>query len=351
MRFRRRAPGRIRGAAAAVLWAIVASAALGVVAPVRADEFRPAYLQLTQRDATDYDVLWKLPALDESATLRLRPVLPQSAQDLTPRTSTFANGVAVQRWRVRVPGGLAGRSIEFPDLAIQRIDVLVRVVRADGSEQVGRLTPVERRFEVEASPGAFEVARTYTLLGVEHILLGFDHLLFVLALLLLVGGLRQLVWTITAFTVAHSVTLALATLGVLRVPGPPVEACIALSIVFVASEIVHGLRGRPGLTARSPWLVALGFGLLHGLGFAGALAEVGLPGNRIPTALLFFNVGVEIGQLAFVATVLVALATWRRVAPRIAVARPAWAPLLAPYAIGGLASYWLIERIASFLPA
>lgn len=341
---------RVARVACSLRFALVILAAIGLViaAPAAGDEFKPAYLQLVQRDATDYDVLWKVPALDEWTTLKLRPVFPVGAEDVGARSSTFANGAAVQRWRVRMPGGLEGHAIEFPDLATQRLDVLVRVVRADGTTQVGRLTPVERAFEFTASPGAIEVARTYTVLGIEHILLGFDHLLFVLALLLLVRDVRRLVATITAFTIAHSITLVLATLGVLDVPGPPVEATIALSIVFVASEMVHGLQGRPGLTARRPWLVAFAFGLLHGLGFAGALAEVGLPENQIPTSLLFFNVGVEIGQLLFVAAALVALATWTRLARGLALPRPAWAPVVAPYLIGGLASFWFIERIASF---
>ena len=150
------------------------------------------------------------------------------------------------------------------------------------------------------------MARTYTLLGVEHILTGFDHLCFVLALVLIVGFNRRLFWTVTAFTLAHSITLALATLGVIHVPGPPVEATIALSIVFVASEIVQQQRGREGLASKQPWLVAFAFGLLHGLGFAGALAEIGLPANAIPLALLFFNIGVEIGQLLFIAAVFAA---------------------------------------------
>jgi hydrogenase/urease accessory protein HupE len=322
--------------------------ALGFAGNASADVFRPAYLELTQRNATDYDVLWQLPALDASTTLQLRPVFPATTQELGERSNLFANGAVVQRWRIRVPGGLAGRTIDFPGLATQRIDVLVRVMRDDGTTQVGRLTPVERQFAVAASPGAFEVAYTYTVLGTEHILLGFDHLLFVLALLLLVPDLRRLVLTITAFTIAHSITLAAATLGVLHVPGPPVEASIALSIMFVAAEIIHGRQGRPGLTARYPWLVAFTFGLLHGLGFAGALAEVGLPDKQIPTALLFFNVGVEVGQLLFIGAVLAVMAAWRALSRRIAVSLPAWTGLAAPFVIGSLASFWFIERVAGF---
>ena len=199
-----------------------------------------------------------------------------------------------------------------------------------------------------ASPGTFEVVQTYTVLGIEHILTGFDHLLFVLALLILVKGTRRLIATITAFTLAHSLTLFAATLGWINVPGPPVEAVIALSIVFVAGEIVHARQGRPGLTQRYPWLVAFTFGLLHGLGFAGALAEVGLPPLSIPMALLFFNVGVEIGQLIFIAVVLGAIAVVRRIARRLKIDAPSWWWRLPPYTIGGIASFWVVQRVAAF---
>jgi hydrogenase/urease accessory protein HupE len=199
---------------------------------------------------------------------------------------------------------------------------------------------------VTASPGAFEVVTTYTVLGIEHILTGFDHLSFVLALLLLVKGKRRLIATVTAFTIAHSLTLFAATLGWVRVPGPPVEAMIALSIVFVATEIVHARQGRPGLTGRFPWTVAFVFGLLHGLGFAGALAEVGLPQASIPTALLFFNVGVEIGQLSFITLVFAIIAVSLRVSRRLALITPGWLWRVPPYAIGGLASFWVVQRIS-----
>ena len=180
----------------------------------------------------------------------------------------------------------------------------MRLQRLDGSTQLQRILPSQPSFTATASPGAHEVAWTYVVIGIEHILLGFDHLLFVLALVMIVKSMRLLLITITAFTVAHSITLSLATLGVLHVPGPPVEAIIALSIVFVAGEIIHQRQGREGLASRQPWVVAFAFGLLHGLGFAGALAEVGLPENSIPLALLFFNIGVEIGQVLFIVVVL-----------------------------------------------
>ena len=320
--------------------------ALGVVLPAAADEFRPAYLRLHQVDAVTFDVLWKVPALDETATMNVHPVFPDRTQALTPVRSSYANGATVLRWRVAVEGGFAGKAIEFSGLATSPIDVLVRVERSDGSVQLGRVLPVDRRFVVAASPGAFEVVRTYTMLGIQHILTGFDHLLFVLALLLLVQGKRLLVTTVTAFTVAHSLTLFAATLGWVRVPGPPVEAMIALSIVFVATEIVHGAQGRSALTCRYPWTVAFVFGLLHGLGFAGALAEVGLPPASIPTALLFFNVGVEIGQLLFIMLVFAIIAVGRRLLDRLTLTTPGWLWRVPPYAIGGLASFWVVQRLS-----
>jgi hydrogenase/urease accessory protein HupE len=328
-------------------WSLCALLACGVL-PAAADEFRPAYLQLTQIDATTYDVLWKLPALDESTTLKLRPQFPPGTQELSPVHTSFAGGTAVQRWRIQVGDGLAGQAVEFPDLPMNRIDVLVRLARSDGTVQLGRVLPLEPRYVFAEGPGAYEVVQTYTLLGIEHILMGIDHLLFVLALLILVKGTGRLIATVTAFTVAHSLTLFAATLGWVHVPGPPVEAAIALSIVFVASEIIHAQQGRLGLTQRYPWVVAFAFGLLHGLGFAGALAEVGLPQLSIPLALLFFNVGVEIGQLLFIAAILLLVAAWRRAASHLSLSQPNWTRQIPPYALGGLASYWVVARVAAF---
>lgn len=322
--------------------------ALAAAPPARADEFRPAYLQLTQVDAESWEVLWKVPAIDESTVLKLSPVFPDHTALLEPVRSTYAMGTAVQRWRIRVPGGLAGQAITFPGLAAQRIDVLVRLVRSDGSEQLERVLPTQLQITVTTSPGTFEVVRTYTVLGIEHILAGIDHLLFVLALLILVTDIRRLIATITAFTLAHSLTLVAATLGWLRIPGPPVEASIALSIVFLAVEIIQVRQGRASMTAQRPWLVAFAFGLLHGLGFAGALAEVGLPQSSIPTALLCFNLGVEIGQLLFIGTVLALITATRSLARRVGVRPPPWAWQIPPYLIGSVASFWLIERIAAW---
>ncbi len=321
---------------------------LAAVVPARADEFKPGYLQVTQLDHETYDVLWKVPAIDESTTLKVRPQFPAGTEALTPVRSTFSRGITVQRWRIRIPQGLDGKAIFFSQLSETRIDVLARLVRLDGTVQLERILPVNPSFVGRASPGRLEVARTYTILGIEHILSGFDHLLFVLALVLLVQGTRRLLVTITAFTAAHSLTLAAATLGWVHVPGPPVEASIALSIIFVASEIVHTRQGRYSVTQHYPWVVAFTFGLLHGFGFAGALAEVGLPQSSIPIALLFFNVGVEIGQLLFVGAVLAVFAVARRAGQRLRLPQPAWLLRIAPYVIGGLASFWLVERVAAF---
>jgi len=319
-----------------------------VVMPAMADEFRPAYLQLRQIDGTRYDVLWKVPALDEATTLRVVPMFPEGARSSTPVHSAYAAGTAVLRWRVEIDGGLTGKAIQFSNLSSAGIDVLVRVERADGTVQLARVLPLDARFVVTATPGAFEVAQTYAVLGIEHILTGFDHLLFVLALVILVKGVRRLVATVTAFTVAHSLTLVAATLGWVHVPGPPVEATIALSIVFVAAEIVRGRRGMESLTERFPWVIAFVFGLLHGFGFASALSEVGLPQTAIPVALLLFNVGVEVGQLVFVGFVFATMAFARSVVRHFAAPQPTWAWRLPPYAIGGVAAFWAIQRIAAF---
>jgi len=326
--------------------ALFAMLLLVLALPASADEFRPAYLQLTQTGVDSYDVLWKAPALDENTPLKVRPAFPAGVTEQGGKRSTFSNGTMRQRWRITVPGGLNGKAIGFPGMAEARIDILVRLERLDGSVQLERILAGRPSFIAKPSPGSYDVARTYTVIGIEHILLGFDHLLFVLALVMIVRSTRRLLVTITAFTVAHSITLSLATLGVIHVPGPPVEAIIALSIVFVAGEIIHRRQGREGLASRKPWTVAFAFGLLHGLGFAGALAEVGLPENSIPLALLFFNVGVEIGQVLFIVAVLaVYKALSKLVAGRVDLAR--LEPVQA-YAIGGVASYWLFERVSGF---
>jgi hydrogenase/urease accessory protein HupE len=321
----------------AILFALSSSLAL-------AHEVRPAYLELHQTGTETYAVLWKVPARGENLRLGIYVEFPSGTTNVTaPRTSTVDNA-STERWSVKRTGGLTGSKIYIAGLAATMTDVLARIENLDGTTQVARLTPSSPSFVVAAAPGALEVARTYLVLGIEHILFGIDHLLFVLALLIIVRGWRKLVGTITAFTIAHSITLAAATLGFVHVSGKPVEATIALSIVFVACEIVHRRQGRSGLTEAWPWMVAFTFGLLHGLGFAGALREVGLPQNAIPLALLFFNVGVEVGQIAFISVVLVFIRMVRRLLRRA----PRWAELIPPYAIGSVAMFWVMQRVAAF---
>jgi hydrogenase/urease accessory protein HupE len=321
----------------------VAMLLLAIAGPSLADVFRPAYLELRETSQDQYDVLWKVPTQGD-LRLAVQVSFPPDSKQVTPPQGRFVSGAYVERWHISRAGGLAGQSIRIDGIASGVTDVIARVERRDGTSQVERLLPANPQFVVKASQGTGEVAWSYLVLGVEHILGGIDHLLFVLALLLIVRGGKRIFFTITAFTLAHSITLVAATLGWVHVPGPPVEAMIALSIVFVAAEIVHGLRGKPGLTARAPWVVAFSFGLLHGFGFAGALAEVGLPQKAIPVALLMFNVGVEFGQLIFVIFALSAAALLRRLPLR----RREWMSYAAPYAIGSVAMFWVIERAGAF---
>lgn len=318
-------------------------ALLALAGAVRAHEIRPGYLELRETAPDTFAVLWKVPARGADR-FGLNPVLPERCLVVSPPGGGFTRDAYLERFTVRCPGGLAGAPITIAGLPATLTDVLVRLEHASGASQAVRLTPAAPSFVVEAAPSRVDVARTYLLLGVEHILLGFDHLLFVLALLLLIGSTRRLVSTVTAFTVAHSLTLAAATLGLAHVPPQPVEAAIALSIAFVAAELVHARQGRASLTERRPWVVAFVFGLLHGLGFAGALSAVGLPAQAIPLALLFFNVGVEIGQLLFIGAVLAVLA----LAHRSGLRAPAWAWRVPAYAIGTVAAFWTLERVAGF---
>jgi len=310
----------------------------------QAHEVRPAYLELKQTDTEVFDVLWKVPAMENGLRLGLYVRFSDNCEIVSEPTAMLVDDAYVERSRIRGPDALVGSTIHIDGLKTTLTDVLVRIERADGTTQVARLMPESPSLVVEASPSVWQVAWTYMVLGVEHILLGVDHLLFVLALVLLVKGWRRLVGTITSFTVAHSITLALATLGYVHVLGPPVEACIALSIVFVAAEIIRSQQGSPGLTERAPWLIAFTFGLLHGLGFAGALSEVGLPQQAIPLALLFFNVGVELGQLAFVFIVLITIS----IAARSSWRTPEWTWRVVPYTIGGIAAFWLVQRTVGF---
>jgi hydrogenase/urease accessory protein HupE len=321
--------------------------ALGFGALSYGHALQPGYLELRLVDKDLYAVVWKIPATG-GRPMAIAARLPESCDPRTPGQPIWTGAAYVARWTASCPGGLEGGMIHVDGLDQTSTDVLVRFDFADGVSQAHRLTAGDPSFTVPSQPSGLEVVQTYLLLGVKHILSGIDHLVFVLALLLLVNDVRRLIITVTAFTLAHSLTLAGATLGYVQMPGPPIEATIALSIMFVAAEIMHSRQGNPGLTEKYPWVVAFTFGLLHGFGFAGALAQIGLPQSSIPIALLFFNVGVEIGQLFFIASVITAIALGRWIARCFNVRRPAWALALPPYAIGGAAAYWVIQRIAAF---
>jgi hydrogenase/urease accessory protein HupE len=313
------------------------------VTPGWAHEVRPAYLELHEIHKGEFQVMWKVPMRGDRR-LALTPAFSGRTHNSAPMVTVERNGAAVQTWRVMADDPLRGQSVRIVGLEGTMTDTLVRLEFTDGTNWVKRLTPAEPSAVIPAQPHGWSVAGEYFGLGVEHILLGIDHLLFVLALLLITRGGWALVKTVTAFTVAHSITLVAATLGLVHVAVAPVEAIIALSIVFVATEIVHSRRGQNGITARAPWVVAFIFGLLHGFGFAGALSEVGLPQGHIPLALLFFNIGVEVGQLIFVTAVLSVIALGRSVR----IGYPRWLPLVPAYAIGTLAMFWVMQRVATF---
>jgi hydrogenase/urease accessory protein HupE len=317
------------------------------------DELRPGYLEMRQTSPGAYNLLFKIPARGEDLRLAIYVKLPEGTQDVGPPRVSFSDGAYVERRTIRRDGGLIGQAVSIEGLSATSTDVLVRIESLDGETQTELLTPTKTAFLIHAVPGAGQVSATYLRLGVEHILFGFDHLLFVLALVILVRDWRRVAVTVTAFTIAHSLTLAAATLGFVNVPGPPVEAGIALSIMLVSVEILNARGGKPSLTARLPWLVAFSFGLLHGFGFAGALAEVGLPQHAIPVALLFFNLGVELGQLAFVAAVLTVggllyTPMALRLEPGLIERTANRLDVIAAYAIGTVAAFWLIERTSAF---
>ena len=336
---RRRTPGRLPAAFRFLIFC----ACLFPAPQAFAHEVRPAYLDLREVAPGIFDVLFKTPMRGD-ARLALNVSFSGRVQTATPVISRMTDNAMVQTWRLSAIEPLAGQEVRIDGLASTMTDALVRIEFVDGGEWVGRLTPGRSQATIPARQGGSEVATTYLKLGVEHILLGIDHLLFVLALILIAPNTRQLILAITAFTVAHSITLVAATLGFVNVPPPPVEAAIALSIALVAAEIIRAREGKAGIAARAPWVVAFAFGLLHGFGFAGALGEVGLPAGNIPVALLFFNVGVEIGQLLFVALVL-GLAALFQLARR---PLPRWATLAPPYLIGSLAMFWVIQRVSMF---
>jgi hydrogenase/urease accessory protein HupE len=310
-----------------------------------AHESRPAYLEITETAPRRYDVVWRTPVLS-GMRLPVALKLPDSVQNVTePVLRELSDSLVERRVIDAGEGGLAGKRVEFTGLQVTITDVLVRVTLGDGRVSTTLVHPSRPWIEIAAVRGPLTIATGYLISGIHHILLGVDHLLFVLGLLLIVKDRWMLVKTISAFTVAHSLTLAIATLGYAHAPAAPLNAAIALSILFLGPEIVRSWRGETSLTIRRPWVVAFAFGLLHGFGFASGLTTMGLPPSEIPLALLMFNAGVEVGQLLFVALILLLERAFRVLEvrwPRVVEALPA-------YAVGSLGAYWTIQRVAILL--
>ena len=308
----------------------------------RAHEIRPAYLQITENEQHRFDVLWKQPAMGTLA-VRLAPKVSNGLLDMPADEESASNSFLLRRWgnRPQTRDSFDGATIRIEGIEHTITDTLVDVSFANGQEIQTILKPTDPSLTVHLRGAGKTAVATYLELGIEHILTGFDHLSFVLGLVLLVRGRATLLKTITAFTLAHSITLAAAALGYVNVSPPVIESLVALSIIFVAVELARSYSGEVGLTVRYPWLIAFTFGLLHGFAFAGSLADIGLPPHNIPGALLLFNCGVEVGQLVFVAAVLALIAVLRR----LFADPPPWARWVAPYAIGVLASYWMIQRV------
>ena len=324
-------------------WPLLAAVLLlctGWFGRVYAHESQPGLLELRQLSESRYEILWRAPVyFGQPHPARLE--LPASWQSIGQPTVRQLPDSALYRRMVRVPGGsIDGSVIALPGLEATITDVFVRVSRLDGSESSMVVRPTQPYVELRGERPWYISSGEYLGLGFHHILMGIDHLLFVLGLLIIVSGRRMLIKTITAFTLAHSITLALATLGYASIPGPPLNAAIALSILFLGPEIARVWRGETSFTIRHPWVVAFAFGLLHGFGFASGLSTVGMPRAEIPLALLMFNIGVELGQIAFVVLILLI----HRALKVLAFRWPRWVDFAPGYAIGSLGAYWTIQR-------
>jgi len=320
--------------------------ALAVPSVSHADEISPALLEITEREGGWVDVTWKIPVKQDRG-LGLTPVFPEFFEPVGQPSARRTQGNGYVEFSTFRTGGrsLTGSSIEIEGLGPIQTDVLVQISLADGAHHNAILRPGTTRYVIPEQPTSADIAVSYWGMGTIHILEGMDHLLFLLVLLLIINGLWPLIKTVTAFTVAHSLTLALATLGLVNIPPAPTEAVISLSILLLAVEAVHKSQGQLTLAERYPWLIAFTFGLVHGLGFAGALSEIGVPQNDVPLALLMFNLGVETGQVMFVVGVSLLLVGVRKLHNHSA-------DLFlraTPYAIGGLAAFWTIQRIDLFL--
>ncbi len=317
---------------------LAALALAAAAAPAIAHEVRPAYLQIKETDPGLFAVLWKQPVLQDRR-LPLEPIFPDDCAAVAPVRREATGAALLQTWRIECP--LRQGAIHIDGLSRTITDVMVEISRLDGEQTTHLLRPNAPSLDVsDPSPPV----AAYLTLGVEHLIFGIDHVLFVIGLVLFIPSRWALLKTITAFTIAHSMTLALSVLELVRLPQGPVEAVIALSILFLARELAMPEERRSALTRGRPWIMALLFGLLHGFGFAGALADIGLPREQLALSLLLFNIGIEVGQLLIIAALLALLWIARRIAGNVALAERAFV-----YGMGCMAAYWTIDRVLPIL--
>ena len=311
---------------------------------LQADIIRPVYLEVIQKTTESYALLLKVPVKgDKKLSMKVKTI--EGCKEKGAHITGSVNGSTMDRYTLVCTQDIKGKTIEVQGLENTKRDLLLRMEFLDSSSQSTLLNPLHNTYTIKEDASSTQIIQTYTWLGITHILMGYDHLCFVLLLLLIVKSMRRLLWTITAFTLAHSITMAGATLGIVHIPQQPVEAIIALSILFLAIENIHDKQGNPGLTSRYPWLIAFTFGLLHGFGFAGALAEIGLPQHAITLALIFFNIGVELGQLIFVSTVVLIVfllqhLNYPKLMKKLEV--------IVVYGVGSVSAFWLIDRVLAF---
>ncbi len=331
---------------AATLMALVAFLTLGLVQPAAAHEVRPAFLEIDQTGSATYLVVWKRPTMGDVA-IHLEPHLSNGWLERPASDQYAAASFLIRTWRITSPVSrpLDGQTVSIEGLANTITDVFVRVRLRDGQSLATIVRPETPSVKITFADGAAMSVAAFLALGIKHILTGPDHLLFVLGLLLLVRDRWMLLKTVSAFTLAHSLTLAAASFGLISLPVPLLNALIALSILFLAPEVIRARRGGTSASIRHPWIVAFAFGLLHGMGFASGLTSLGLQGSALVAPLVLFNVGVEIGQIAFIALVLALRRSFRLMA--IAWSRPL--ELTPTYAIGALGAMWAIQSSAALL--
>ena len=328
---------------------LLATLAIGVgiaTGTAVAHPLAPSLLELREGPAGVGEVVWKT-SLYQPRGSRVEPVLPEACQPVGGVRSVREGSGQVSRWQVNCGAGeLAGRRLGVTGLAAGGTNAIVRVVRRNGETVHGLLTAGQPFFEIPLHSTPKRVFRGYLRLGVEHLWRGFDHVLFVLGLMLLIRGRKALLIAITSFTLGHSITLSLATLGYASFPSGLIEVGIAASLLWLAVEVPGRLDGRPSRLQQRPWMVTLAFGLLHGLGFASALAEIGLPRAEIPLALLAFNLGIELGQISLVLLAGALALGWHSLGLTLHPQRGRWA---AAYAMGSLSAFWVFERALAAL--